>query len=106
MLAAAESGVAAKHARVFTPSDCTYIRAGPVAISRQVYRGHRLLHSITSGEIGNRLQKLRVIADVDGRDGRMGGHVDNSFRDFDVAGVASFQSVVYTRYTYFECRLP
>lgn len=103
MLAAAESGVAAKHARVFTPSDCTYIRAGPVAISRQVYRGHRLLHSITSGEIGNRLQKLRVIADVDGR---TGGHVDNSFGDFDVAGVASFQSVVYTRYTYFECRLP
>lgn len=28
-------------------------------------------------------------------DGRTGGHVDNSFRDFDVAGVASFQSVAY-----------
>lgn len=80
----------------------TYASAWLPISRRAVYRGRCLLHSITSGEIGNRLQKLRVIADVeeDGRGWTDGGHVDNSFRYFDVAGVASFRTsvarVVYT----------
>lgn len=93
LAAAAESGVAAKYARVFTPLPCslpivynTYTQARIRAASLR-YQGEcigatayyiRLQAVSGGGEIGNRLQKLRVIADVD--EERTNGRTDGRGR--------------------------
>ena len=97
LAAAAESGVAAKYARVFTPLPCSlpivynmYTQARIRAASLR-YQGEcigatayyiRFQAVSGGGEIGNRLQKLRVIADVDEErtNGRTDGWTDGRGR--------------------------